>query len=353
MFTEKGGLIMSESLATKYRPQDFEHVVSQKSITKILNRQLELNDIHNTYLFCGSSGCGKTTAARIFASKINNIPYQKNMPGVIEIDAASNNGVDNIREIVKSASERSVESKYKVYIIDECHSLTNQSWQAFLKCIEEPPTYTVFIFCTTDPQKIPTTIINRCMRFNFSRIPSDLINERLRYICTQEGYTNFDETCEYISRISDGGMRTAISILEKCASYDNELNISNCLAALGNYSYKCFFDLIDFIIDGNEQMVVDQINQIYMDGGDLKLFVEQFTDFCLDISKYILCNSFDICKIPQTYNDRLLADVNFQDSGKYYNYVLDRLMELRNILHNDCNVLMTCIIYFMRIARCQ
>lgn len=183
---------MAEALATKYRPRTLEEMVSQNSIVKILNKQLETGQIHNTYLFCGASGCGKTTAGRAFAAKLNDVPYGKDMPGVIEIDAASNNGVDNVREITKSAMERSIQSKYKVYIIDECHALSSSSWQAFLKVLEEPPAHTIFIFCTTDPQKIPATILNRVMRFNFTRIPSDLICDRLNYICEAEGFTNYE-----------------------------------------------------------------------------------------------------------------------------------------------------------------
>ena len=152
-----------EALAVKYRPKTFEDVVSQNAIIRILRKQIELKQFKNCYLFCGASGCGKTTVARIFANAIN-----QGNGNPIEIDAASNNGVDNVRQLIKTASERSLDSEYKIIIIDECHALTTQAWQAFLKCIEEPPMYTIFIFCTTDPQKIPTTIINRTMRFNFS-----------------------------------------------------------------------------------------------------------------------------------------------------------------------------------------
>ena len=134
----------NESLARYYRPKTFEEICGQDSIIKILKRQLDLKEFKNTYLFCGSSGCGKTTTARAFANAINN-----GVGNSIEIDAASNNGVENVRNLIKTASERAVDSEYKIIIIDECHSLTSQAWQAFLKCIEEPPTYTIFIFCNT------------------------------------------------------------------------------------------------------------------------------------------------------------------------------------------------------------
>ena len=137
-------------LATKYRPNTFSEVVGQQAVIKILQRQIELDKISQCYLFCGASGCGKTTLARIFAKELNG-----SFNGLVEMDAASNNGVDNVRSIVEDAKQRSISSKYKVFIIDECQSITTQGWQAFLKCIEEPPKFTIFIFCTTDPQKVP------------------------------------------------------------------------------------------------------------------------------------------------------------------------------------------------------
>ena len=173
---------MAESLAVKYRPKEFSEAVGQDAIITILEKQLEKRNFKNAFLFCGASGCGKTTVARIFANKIN-----EGYGEPIEIDAASNNGVDNIRDIVSAANERSIDSEYKIYIIDECHTLTPQSWQAFLKCLEEPPKYTIFIFCTTDPQRVPNTILSRVQRYNFQRISHKGIVDRLKYIIEQEG----------------------------------------------------------------------------------------------------------------------------------------------------------------------
>lgn len=262
---------MAESLAVKWRPNDWGSVCGQKSIIRILSRQLELNEIKNAYLFCGASGCGKTTLARIFANKINN-----HIGEPIEIDAASNNGVDNVKSIIKAAQERAIDTKYKIYIIDECHMIMTQGWNAFLKCIEEPPAYTIFMFCTTDPQKIPATILNRVQRFNISRISLDLVVDRLRYICEQEGYINYEEAIHYIAKISDGGMRDAICTLEKCSSFDTDLSINNVLESLGNYSYETFFTLVNSIIDGNEAQVISIIDSFYNAGNDLKLFLDSF-----------------------------------------------------------------------------
>ena len=153
---------MNTSLAVQFRPKTFDEVVGQETIIKILKKQVETQQFKNCYLFSGASGCGKTSVARIFAKTINN-----GVGEPIEIDAASNNGVDNIRNIIEEANKRSLDSDYKVYIMDEAHSLTSQSWQSLLKTIEEPPKYTIFIFCTTNPEKIPETILNRLQKFNF------------------------------------------------------------------------------------------------------------------------------------------------------------------------------------------
>lgn len=339
---------MAESLAVRYRPHDWDAVCGQKSVVHILSRQLEIGEIKNAYLFCGASGCGKTTIARIFANKINSYVGEP-----IEIDGASNNGVDNVKNIIKAAQERSIDSKYKIYIIDECHSLTNQAWQAFLKCIEEPPTYTIFMFCTTDPQKIPATILNRVQRFNISRISIDKIVERLKYICQQEGYTNYDEACEYIAKLSDGGARDAICTLEKCASFSTDLCIENVLESLGNYSYHTFFDLINSIIDGNEGNVINIIDKYYAQGNDLKIFVDNFLTFCLDINKYAIFKDISMTTLPSTMVPQLEMSVNFEESAKYYSYILDRLLTLKQGLKNDSNIKSTIVVSFLQLTRCQ
>ena len=338
---------MAESLAVKYRPRTFEDVCGQPSIVKILNRQIDKKEFKNSLLFCGASGCGKTTCARIFANMINE---GKGEP--IEIDAASNNGVENVRQIIHDAQERSIDSKYKIYIIDECHSLTNQAWQAFLKCIEEPPTYTIFIFCTTDPQKIPETIKNRVQRFTFNRIGTEQIKDRLSYICRQEGFTNYEESVDYLSKLCEGGMRAGITYLDKCSSYSTDLNINNVLSALGNYSYQTFFDLINNMIDGNEANVLDIISKYYDEGNDLKLLVDQFLNFCMDVTKYSLFRSPDVTRIPLSMENQLAGATNFDNASKYYTYVIDKLLVLKNMLKNDSSPRSTIEILFLQITRC-
>ena len=323
---------MAESLSVKYRPKTFEEVSSQTTIIRILRKQIELEKFSNAYLFCGPSGCGKTTTARIFAREIN-----KHQGSPIEIDAASNNGVDNVRRIRDEARERSLDSKYKIFIIDECHSLTKDSWNVFLKVLEEPPQFTIFIFCTTDPHKILDTVSNRCMRFNFTRIDAKHIENRLAYICEKEGFTNYQDTVQYISKICKGQMRDGISYLEKVASYDTDVNIDNCIEALGNFSYHTLFKLINCIIDKNLSGVFEIVDNFYLTGGDLKQFVEQLLNFCTDLLKYSLLKDTSILEIPGSMKQDIEYVVNIQDAPNYYMYVVDKLLELKFKLQKDSN----------------
>ena len=347
-YTYKAGDSVNQSLAVKYRPSTFDEMYGQTSTVKILTRQIELNKFKNCYLFCGASGCGKTTAARIFARMINN-----NIGEPIEVDGASNNGVDNVKQIIKQASERSLDGKYKIYVIDECHMLTIQAWNAFLKCIEEPPAFTIFIFCTTDPQKIPSTILNRVQRFNFNRLSTDEIKTRLMYICNSEGFLNFVDSCDYISRISNGQMRDAIATLEKCADYSTDLNLQNTLYVLGNYSYQTFFDLVNSILDVDEKRVVNITQEIYNSGGDIKLFVNQFLSFILDIQKYIICQDISVTKLPANYLDELKKSINFNSPNDFYSYLTSKILKLKNMIKNDVDPKVTVEVELLSACRLQ
>lgn len=337
---------MSVSLAVKYRPQRPEDVVGQKSVVKILENQIESGNIKNAYLFAGCTGCGKTTMARIFASLVNG-----GVGEPFEIDAASNNNIESIRNIVKSAYERAIEGKYKIYILDEVHQLSAAAFQPLLKTLEEPPATTIFILCTTDPQKIPATILNRVQRFNFNRIPVQDIKERLRYVCKCEDFINYEEAIDYLSKIANGCMREALTLLDKCVAYSTDLSIQNVITALGSYSYDTFFNLVNSMIDGNEKEVFNIIDHIYDEGNDLKLFIDQYLKFIIDVSKYILFNSCDPTNIPASMEDSLKNAVNFENPLNYYNYVMDKLLDLKNMLKNDVDIKSTVEVVCLQITR--
>lgn len=337
-----------KSLPVLYRPTTLDEVVGQDSVIKILKKQIETNSIKNCYLFSGSSGSGKTSTARAFARAINN-----GVGEPIEIDAASNSGVDNVRNIIRDAQEKSIEGKYKIFIIDEVQSITSTAWQAFLKCIEEPPTLTIFIFCTTDPQKIPETILNRVQRFNFNRIPTNLIKERLAYVCKTEGFTNYEESIEYISRLANGCMREALTLLDKVADNSTNFNIEDTLNILNVTDYRIYFNLINDMLDGNAVDIITILDALYDTGTDLKVFVDQFLKFVIDIAKYILFNTTRVTNIPGTFESNIKNIINFENPITYYNYVMDKLLELKNMLKVDVDVKSTVEVVCLQISRMQ
>lgn len=332
------------NFANLYRPTTLDEVIGQKSIITILKNQL-LNNCFNNYLFAGPSGDGKTTTARAFGNALK--------AEIIEVDAASNNGVDNIRAINDLVYERSLHGEYKVIILDEAHMLTLQSWNALLKTLEETPKYTIFILCTTDPQKIPQTILNRVQRFNFTKIDASSIYERLKYICTQESIPYEEDALSYISKVSDGSMREAISLLEQASMLAPSLTLNGVFELLGGVSYKSYFELANNLLDGEEAKTILSIENISNSGGDLKLFIDQYINFNLDILKYILFKNIEITKIPNRFLPDLNNLTNIEKPDSYYNYVVNKLLNLKGLLKYDSNIKSTIEIIMIQIARCQ
>ena len=322
-----------KSLAVKYRPTTFNDVVEQGSIKIILQEQITTGTVKNGYLFVGSAGTGKTTCARIFANEIN-----KGQGNPIEMDAASNNSVEDIRNVIAQAQTKSLDSEYKIFIIDEAHSLSNSAWQAMLKTLEEPPAKSIFIFCTTDPQKIPKTILSRVQRYDFQRISQKGIVGRLTDILMFEGYKEADckeDAIEYLAKLADGGMRDAITLMDKCLSYSHELTVENVVKALGVANYDVMFSLLDSLIEIKTKSVLEQIDAIYKSGIDIKQFMKTFTEFVLDVCKYGLTKDFELLKIPNIYKPEL-------DSYGDYEYdkarsLLDVLIELNSEIKWDNN----------------
>lgn len=284
-----------EALATKYRPRTFKDVVCQDNIKKVLTNQLETGEIKQAYLFCGSAGTGKTTSARIFANDVNE---GKGKP--IEIDGASNNGVDNIRSIIDDCRMKSLDSKYKVYIIDEVHMLSIGAFNALLKVLEEPPKGVIFILCTTDPHKIPATILSRLQRFDFKRIPQFEIVQRLKYILKEEDtYITYDiEALEYIAKLADGGMRDAIMKLDTVLGYTTDITLQAVLDCLGITNYEHLLKIVQGIINKQADEPIQIIDSIYRDGKDLKLFVKDLNKFVLDLCKLNITRNKELTMIP-------------------------------------------------------
>lgn len=289
-----------ESLAVKYRPKAFDDMTEQTAIKDILENQIRTKTFQHGYLFTGPAGTGKTTSARIFASMIND---GKGNP--IEVDAASNSGVDNIRRIIEDAKRKPLDAEYKIFIVDECHSLSNGAWQALLKTLEEPPKFTIFIFCTTDPQKVPATILSRVQRYNFQKISTDGIVERLGYIIAQEIVHSEDiiyteDAIDYIAKVSTGGMRDAITLLDKCLSLSRTLNLENVLKTIGGEDYNTFFDFLFALVKCNKQICISTIEDVYNAGKDVKQFMKDFAKFILDVEKYLIYEHTDYINIPAT-----------------------------------------------------
>lgn len=300
-----------ESLAVKYRPRSFNDMTEQSAIKDILMNQLETKTFQHGYLFTGPAGTGKTTSARIFANMIN---AGKGNP--IEVDAASNSGVDNIRQIIEDAKRKPLDAEYKIFIVDECHSLSNGAWQALLKTLEEPPKFTIFIFCTTDPQKIPNTILSRVQRYNFQKLSNTGIVDRLSYIilmeneeaseCGYDGAYDWDkEAIEYIAKVSNGGMRDAITLMDKCLSLSADLTLENVLKTIGGEDYTTFITFLSALEGKVKVPAIRIIETVYNAGKDVKQFMKDFAKFVLDVEKYALYKNFNYISLPNTLENEL------------------------------------------------
>lgn len=316
-----------ESLAVKYRPKTFDDMTEQSAIKDILTNQLETKTFQHGYLFTGPAGTGKTTSARIFANMINE---GKGNP--IEVDAASNSGVDNIRQIIEDAKRKPLDAEYKIFIVDECHSLSNGAWQALLKTLEEPPKFTIFIFCTTDPQKVPTTILSRVQRYNFQKISNKGIVKRLSDIifyenreliedaggsqdaindiewAKQEGISCIDydgKALEYMAKVSNGGMRDAITLLDKCLSLSSDLTLENVLKTIGAEDYNTFILFLTALQNKEKGTAITTIENVYNAGKDVKQFMKDFAKFILEVEKYALYKNFNYISLPNTLENEL------------------------------------------------
>lgn len=302
------------SLANKYRPQYFDDIVEQDAIKKILQNQIKTNNLKHAYLFCGGAGTGKTTTCRIIANEMNG---GEGRP--IEIDCASHNSVDDAKALQEQCKTKPLIGKYKVFILDEVHMLTPQAWNSMLKLLEEPPSYVIFLFATTDPQKIPATILSRLQRFNFTRISVQGIVNRLKYIIDCENKSNgsdlqitYDEQAiVYIARICKGGMRDSITTLEKCLDYDRNLTLDNVLKITsGGVSELTLLSLLTFILNKQPDNALNTFNDIYMSGTDTSLFLKLYVEFVENCVKLLITRNTSIVTLTDVTINWLVQNSN-------------------------------------------
>lgn len=317
-----------EALAVKYRPKVFEDMTEQSAIKDILMNQLETKTFQHGYLFTGPAGTGKTTSARIFA---NMITAGKGNP--IEVDAASNSGVDNIRQIIEDAKRKPLDAEYKIFIVDECHSLSNGAWQALLKTLEEPPKFTIFIFCTTDPQKIPDTILSRVQRYQFQKISDDGIVYRLAHICQEEGIYTYGECLSYIAKIANGGMRDAITLLDKCQSLNDALTLDTVLNVIGTEDYGVFFNFLNYLINKDAECI-SIIDKAYAEGKDVKQLMKEFAKFLLDVQRYIIYKDFKYVSISETEDNKAKMDYLYMNEVSIMG-IIELVVDINNQIKWD------------------
>lgn len=278
-------------LYRKYRPSSFDDVYGQNHVTDTLRNELRLGRVHHAYLFTGSRGTGKTTCAKILAKAVNCLDPRDGDPcgecancrgidsgeilDVVEMDAASNRGIDDIRAIIDEVAFAPARGKYRVYIVDEVHMLSRDAWNALLKTLEEPPAHVIFILATTEVNKIPETILSRCQRFDFHRIGSADISARLAEISTKEGVSLTDEAALLISVIADGAMRDAISLLDRCIGISTEVTADVVRSAAGLAAQGHIFELADCTINKNARRALEIIDSLYKDSKDMASLCEE------------------------------------------------------------------------------
>ncbi len=321
---------MYQALYRAYRPEIFEEMLGQKHIVKILKNQLTTDTVNHAYLFCGTRGTGKTTTARILAKGLNCLAEGEKPCGkcenclaiqegtfidVIEMDAASNNGVENIRELRESVKYPPAVGRKKVYIIDEVHMLSTGAFNALLKTLEEPPENVVFVLATTEPQKLPATILSRCMRLDFRRVPENTLVSGMQAICEDRGVRTSEDALHLIAANADGSVRDALSILDQCLS-GGQMNISrdDVLEFLGTSGIEVFLEMTDLVQSGRTSEAILLLSKVLADGKDVRQFMRDWLSHYrgLLISKFVQ-NPQDILNMSLENTERLAVQAEKLD----------------------------------------
>jgi len=348
-FKFKEGKMAYTALYRTFRPTKFEDMVGQSHITKTLRNQVIADRVGHAYLFTGGRGTGKTTSAKILARVINCLNPQDGEPcneceickailngsltDVVEMDAASNNGVDEIRAIRDEVNFLPTRAKYRVYIVDEVHMLSSGAFNALLKTLEEPPEHVKFILATTEPQKLPTTIISRCQRFDFKKICDEDVIKRLKIICKEANIKIDDEALKIIAVLSEGAMRDAISILERCSQEEiEEITADEVKELVGIPSLRYIQKIVEAIFENDEALALSTIDEVIADGKDLNNFLWEIIKYIKDILVYKATIHLDLYSNEELENIKKLAEST--DRERLLNLIYE-LSELENSLKSS------------------
>ena len=359
---------MHKALYRVFRPKTFEDVVGQEHIVKTLKNQIKNNNIGHAYLFSGTRGTGKTSTAKIFARAVNCLnptneepcneceictdTLNDNIMDIVEIDAASNNSVDDIRELRESVKYTPSKAKYKVYIIDEVHMLSQGAFNALLKTLEEPPSYVIFILATTEPHKIPATILSRCQRFDFKRVSSKDIASRMAYICKKENIDAEDKALSLIARNSQGALRDALSILDQCMSFGNEkIEYNDVIELLGTVNIDELFELSQAILDENTKKSLQILNEFIIWGKDIRNLINDLIDHFRNLMVCKVSKDLDeIISLPEESIERLknqAENININDLIR----ILNILSETQDSMKSSSNTRILAEVTMMKIAQ--
>ena len=359
---------MHKALYRAYRPQAFKDVVGQEHIIRTLKNQIENDNIGHAYLFTGTRGTGKTTTAKIFARAvnctegINQEPCNEcdvckdilndNIMDVTEIDAASNNSVDDIRELRESVKYSPAKAKYKVYIIDEVHMLSQGAFNALLKTLEEPPSYIIFILATTEPHKIPATILSRCQRFDFKRVTVKDMSDRMKEICSEENIEVEDKALNLISRNSQGALRDALSILDQCISFgDNKVEYKDVVELLGTVNIEQLFDMAECIINQDTRKSLQNLNEFVVWGKDIRNLINDLIDHFRNLMVCKVSDDLDeIISLPEETVILLKEQANSVDINDLIR-VLNILSTAQDNIKNSSNPRVLAEVTMMKLAQ--